>query len=610
MKRGDLLSYARAKYGIRATYQWLPDKDDCFLASPATEQWFAMFTHFHQQSVVDIKCGPLAASQLGINEPFWMKGDQWVGIFLDDHTPEKIVTHLLDLAFQRSLKQAAPPRAHEHLIEVPPFAKQGDYQDQPLPTPPQRFYHSYQEKIPEQIRKMKALYDYTLPSIAGRAKNFYVQGCAMADYEDDFEYAGHVTRYFPTYHDLDTDQLRGYFTWRTKVRQGKIEQTSLSFVYLYIYELLNQIGVADPADGYQRLCSFRQAYQDYADKKLLSYLNQWQQDYVIYYGFDEETIRQQFADQVAEDTAFDTLVNEQEHSAAAVADALKTFSAYQLDHCPLQKKDAGMLDQIIKESWHQLVVTPEKNVVANLLGWQASVAYYPFSSAVFYDQQPHRNSEYRVDPQLIFRCQNGHWQKEYYLPVKRRRQAVGDFMHEIDRLVRQEFQLGRQLKRRPVDDATVTAIQTAITIVRQRVAEARRPKVKIDFGQLAKIREDASVTRESLLTDEERALEAATPAEQPTPAPVSAGDTSEEVPATPTNDFDLTPDEHYLLVHLLRKEPWQAYVKDHHLMVNMLVDAINEKLFDEVGDTVIEFNDANEPQIIEDYQPDLEELFQ
>ena len=39
----------------------------------------------------------------------------------------------------------------------------------------------------------------------------------------------------------------------------------------------------------------------------------------------------------------------------------------------------------------------------------------------------------------------------------------------------------------------------------------------------------------------------------------------------------------------------------------MLVDSINDALFDVVGDTVIEFGDAG-PQVVEDYRDDIEEL--
>ena len=44
-------------------------------------------------------------------------------------------------------------------------------------------------------------------------------------------------------------------------------------------------------------------------------------------------------------------------------------------------------------------------------------------------------------------------------------------------------------------------------------------------------------------------------------------------------------------------------------MISILADSINEKLFDEIGDNVIEFDEDNQPQIIEDYKEDLEDMF-
>ena len=42
-------------------------------------------------------------------------------------------------------------------------------------------------------------------------------------------------------------------------------------------------------------------------------------------------------------------------------------------------------------------------------------------------------------------------------------------------------------------------------------------------------------------------------------------------------------------------------------MASLMVDAVNEKLYDEIGDAAIEF-DGDTPQLVEDYRPDVEEL--
>ena len=68
------------------------------------------------------------------------------------------------------------------------------------------------------------------------------QAKLLANFEDDYSYEGNVVRYYPTYQALTDQELRGYFSWRTKLRRGNIQKTCLSFAFLYIYELINQVG--------------------------------------------------------------------------------------------------------------------------------------------------------------------------------------------------------------------------------------------------------------------------------------------------------------------------------------------------------------------------------
>lgn len=75
---------------------------------------------------------------------------------------------------------------------------------------------------------MLALYQYQDGSFEGKCRNFYRQGKFMEDYTDDEPWTGDIQRYFPTYHDLNIRQLRGYFTWRTGVRRGEFTPVAAS----------------------------------------------------------------------------------------------------------------------------------------------------------------------------------------------------------------------------------------------------------------------------------------------------------------------------------------------------------------------------------------------
>ena len=75
------------------------------------------------------------------------------------------------------------------------------------------------------------------------------------------------------------------------------------------------------------------------------------------------------------------------------------------------------------------------------------------------------------------------------------------------------------------------------------------------------------------------------------------------------NEYGLDENEMFFLTALLMQQPWQTYLKQHHLMASILMDNINEKLFDEFGDVVLENNEQDQPQVITDYVDDLKDMF-
>ena len=90
----------------------------------------------------------------------------------------------------------------------------------------------------------------------------------------------------------------------------------------------------------------------------------------------------------------------------------------------------------------------------------------------------------------------------------------------------------------------------------------------------------------------------APPASAPAPVPQSA---TALAPHSAKPTICLTAQEHALLDALLARKEAPATAGTS---LDMLVDSINEKLFDLVGDTVLEFGDAG-PVLVEDYEQDL-----
>ena len=155
--------------------------------------------------------------------------------------------------------------------------------------------HQQPFELPDRYREMRAIsrWQEGASDKPGRwlteAELFYRQGTFMADWEDDCPYNGLFKSYFPTYNAMSDRQLRGYFTWRAAVRKGDVQETSLSFAYVYLYELINGIGVAGPLEGFHKIETFWQAYRNFAPE-LDRYANVWLQDYAVYHGLDSKLL--------------------------------------------------------------------------------------------------------------------------------------------------------------------------------------------------------------------------------------------------------------------------------------------------------------------------------
>lgn len=107
-------------------------------------------------------------------------------------------------------------------------------------------------KIEEMRRLGQVFYNgYMLRQCA--EETLVKQGLFMADVTDDFSRNCFCGIERPIYGALSTDQLRTYFTWRTRAREGVYNVVDKPYVMLYCYELLNKIGVLSADDAYNRL---------------------------------------------------------------------------------------------------------------------------------------------------------------------------------------------------------------------------------------------------------------------------------------------------------------------------------------------------------------------
>lgn len=537
-----------------------------------------------------------------------------------------------------------------------------------------------QNFLPDQYRKMREIsrWQDDPKGGAGRwlseAELFYRQGLLMADFEDDCPYNGTFKSYFPTYNAMSDRQLRGYFTWRAQVRRGNIEETSTSFAFLYLYELICGIGVDDPLDGFDKIKAFWDAYRAF-EPGIDRFARVWLQDYAVFHGLDPKLLHD------SKTVAFDNALIELRRAARDLVPAsapsaqapkrrkaseptlplppdeareerlmaaINALSTYNLNNSRLDRSHHRDLRHVACAVYVRMAryydTHRKTGIVASLFGEETAMPYTMFASAVFFAPKRHEDCEYRLDPIHIYRCQNGFWECMRIHGSRQKSSKLGEMMRACDQRLRLALDPAHPLKEEKVPKYLAKIIDDEIVAWLSWDAAHQPVKIDIDLSQLGHIRSAAAQTREALLIDEEREEDALEDAEaagpgkpearpmteaivEPVAAPMEQDEDDEPtisteqfgvvapllVPApTPATAMPaditsaLAPAAEDYLRALLEQNAAQAAsaVARSGQSEDMLVDSINEALFDLVGDTVIEFGAAG-PQIIEDYEADV-----
>lgn len=453
------------------------------------------------------------------------------------------------------------------------------------------------ERLPSLLRAARSLESRNMQYWQSRSALFLQQAKLLANYEDDYDFSGRVQYYYPTYQSLSDQELRGYFAWRTRLRRGEIGETSLSFAFLYIYELINQIGAADPMDGYRKLRDFRDAYGR-IDGAILPYLNQWLVDYVVYYGLDAELLAG--SSQVLFDRSVAVLEQAGTEEPERVIAAVKQLSPKWLGRSRFYADHREDMDAVIVRVLRRMAghyaARCKKSLVEQYFGSPGRYQARPFEAAVFCDPLKRRSYEYAVDERCICRCENGVWSVDKYAVTPGAGAKLDALMKTIDAEMRQAFGDRHPVKSEMDTKWILRIIQEEIQKLLAEKQAAEEKKIVIDYAQLTRIRRDASITQEKLIVEEETAgPEAAAPPESEQAQP------PEE--AAPQADSPLTPAEYRLLQCLLYGGD-TGWVRESGQLLSVLTDGVNEKLYDTFGDTVLEEG----PRVVEDYMEDLKEM--
>ena len=475
--------------------------------------------------------------------------------------------------------------------------------------------------VPEQIRRMRNLYQHGDGSFRQQRKNFYVQGKFMENYEDNAPWDGEIYEYWPSYYKLSLAQLRGYFTWRTELRKGNYRKHCDSFVLMYLSELVNEIGTTSAEESFLKIQEFE---KNYIDAGLCSgyiqyNIQQWMFEFAVVNGLAPE-IACRYADRevLERDAGIEILHNPKAYSDQEVFDALCIFAGEQTAKSKLIQLHGAEAISLFAAMWRLIQAQYRRNgkdIFRICFGRRGTHSWYPLNGTLYYEKQKREEVTYELNSSRFYRFKRGEWRECGYQMFYFDKRLLTGLLKETDRRLRLYLKTGHPLKERKEAAWAVPYIEAVIEADRQAKIKAARPKITIDFSGLDKIRQDALETQDSLLTEEENPAaavdnalcknsDASMPPESAVPTEPSSTDIRDSTSVPSGISLPLDDMQIQLLQMLLRGEPVQELIAAQHGMPSVIADAINEALFDLIGDTVVEC-DGETITIIEDYREDI-----
>lgn len=526
------------------------------------------------------------------------------------------------------------------------------------------YYSNYggykpQERHPapltETLKELRAL-----EKKAGRNQDspevFEKQIMLAKDYTEERAFPDHAWRqiYRPTYSSLNNTELRDYFRWRTLWRGGMREVAPGSCALLYAYELI--VGATDMTPE-EILSELDELLRLFSEKDIWNMtrdaLRSLRHDYAIFSGIDPKSY---FPDDAlaffrhvavlrrAQNAVFaesgrdipDPDYGTEPVSDAELLEAFAGISTFDPTRSPFFRKNQERAAAVTRRLFDAYVLHCAKRRKQDLIDGTVGIPYrsivIPFYHAPIRQDLGTEGRRFEVAPGTSLSYERGTWIVHEPCSYPDRSRELARIFRELDREMRLAWDFGHELKpqsipkylQRMIDEA-IAAQKDAEEAAAKAKEEAERRRFKVDLSKLSSIRSAAHETQEALLVDEERegfeAAPAVAPAPQVVPAPAAPAPAEEVAPApsVPMPDaappeqkqaagdahpFGLTDTEYDLAVSLLDHRDYTAIVSASPATLDMLIDSMNEKLFDLEGDVCFEFSDDG-PEPIEDYREDL-----
>lgn len=525
-----------------------------------------------------------------------------------------------------------------------------DALDWPAASGPE--YASVSEPLPQEYSRFEQLRADPKVQLMSLQAQFLQLARALADVRDqvpdfDEQLMPAISGYLPEYTSMSNRQLRWYVTWRTRLRDGQtpalIGRSSYGYLVLLCTELLDEVGVEPGNAVVQAILQLEDLYAD-TDQRVSSSLRRWAADYAIAHQLDLRTLPANARPWKPEDKALGTLlVAEQAYlsegsrvQAQTQARAQTQVQAQAQVQAPDPQAIRDAVLAVLGGRAGQLVPkgVPEQDYCAAMAGVlralvrrssrlaKRSFVEGMLSPAKVQSQRlylgtlatlpPATGARVSPFPGLAWLCESSmSWKVE-----RRHLSSSGSArLEHMARAVRDALLAEYGLPVATSVKATAPKyMQTIAAREAARMGAWRRahtvPDLKIDRSALGGIRRAAARTRESLLVDEERqderqdsALDEETSSSLVEKTVPDASDETEDA-----DGLGLDATQAALLRAMLRDDSSAPAAAAVGSSIDLVVDALNERLFDYLGDTAIEFVDGV-PSVVPDYADDLRKVF-
>ena len=339
---------------------------------------------------------------------------------------------------------------------------------------------------------------------------FYEQGMFMKDFEDCYEETAEYKQYFPYYQMMGYRQLRTYFTWRTQVRKRIVERTSLSYAYLYLYELLNNIGVANSQDGLDKLLFFWKVFREF-EPSIDKYVTRWLKDYHIYYD-----LHQPFREFIKENDLtgyYPELADHQDRF-----DLFCSISKYDIRKSVFFTKDR---ETLIRECFDYtlnkltMIFSDYGIELESIIFFptKSLTRWVPFREALFFPWMRQRDRKVVFSSKEVYVCSENQWFYQTAFTTESGRQLAGYILKQMESVLRQAVKYKYKITAgigmlHPVllmklESAGIALEQSVTDAVKEFYREVTKTVVTVDKSTLAKIRREALETQEKLLVPED-----------------------------------------------------------------------------------------------------------